>query len=297
MRLVPHVWTDHLSPGAWDAFVENHPNGWFWHSERWLAYALTYTPGSVDLSAAILDDSGAVVAVQPLIVDGPNLLPVHGGQPPVGPLLDAEIVAQGGADSVLGLFSATVRPDPRPATHVCRLAGTEAEQWRDVRRSYKALIHRAERHYDLSVWSRVDGAVAQQVIALAKGLHLLEAGRQTRPDATWRMMGEWLETGHGVLALAHYRSEPTGFAYAIRWKGHAYWASGATVVPDLQHALQWTLIKALRADGETRTYEVGYAAGPEADAKARGIAQFKAGFGALVPAGQSVNQLTTGVFK
>ena len=102
-------------------------------------------------------------------------------------------------------------------------------------------------------------------------------------------MADWAVQGQGIIAIAVNRitSARDGFAYALRWKNWSYYGSGATLRPNLSHALIWHLMRALRCDGETRFFEVGYAAELGATEKQIGISQFKAGFGS-VKMGRSV---------
>jgi hypothetical protein len=246
----------------WDGFVKAHPDGWWWHTSHWIDYSLAWMPGSEDMSAAILRADGSLYSVIPLVAQ--RAVVTHGGQPLPRPLYAGERV-----------------PETYRQTYVVDLwDGTEVDMWRRLRRSYKALIHRVEREYDIWIADRNTGAVA---VRYAQAIHAEAAGRETRPQATWDLMGQWARDGFGLVALA---STPArgwlGMAYAIRWKGWAYWASGATLEDDVQMALQWQLMKTLKCDGETRFYEVGYAAGPEDSEKDRNIAFMKAGLGGVL---------------
>ena len=49
--------------------------------------------------------------------------------------------------------------------------------------------------------------------------------------------------------------------------------------PSLQHALLWQAMRALRADGATRYFELGREAATDEEPKAQRIAFFKRGFG------------------
>ncbi len=178
-------------------------------------------------------------------------------------------------------------------TQVIDLTGSEAELWRGVRRSYKALIHRIERSYVIDAAGSIYSAMK---------IHDQEAGRQTRPTATWAIQGEWLRDGHALLTSAGIRGlvdmtmahdqwprfEPLGlidmrgYAYFTVWDGHAYYFSGASLDPNISHALIWTAMKALKARG-VQTLELGWLTGDTE--KDRGIAKFKRGFGGMaIPA-------------
>ena len=165
-------------------------------------------------------------------------------------------------------------------THVVDLRPSEAELWRGVRRSYHSLIarHRAG--------VRVYGAGQQDYpnrypVDAAAAIHLEAAGRVTRPIGTWDLMAGWLASGDALCALAWVGDDvlPVGYAYAVRHAGWSYYLSGAAVRRDISHALVWGLMRALRCDGRTRWFEVGWAERPGDGDKDRGIAMFKSGFG------------------
>src|SRR3990167_1149032 len=56
-----------LPIGEWGACVLAHPDGWFFHSEQWLAYQIAYRAVNADTSFAVVDASG-VVAIVPWLI-------------------------------------------------------------------------------------------------------------------------------------------------------------------------------------------------------------------------------------
>lgn len=297
---------------TWNAAVDMAVGAWWWHRAEWIDYALAYAPGSVDRSFVVAMDNTVVCAV-PLVVLGRRTQ--NGGQPyaaapvflfeqnaPVEvaerahreatrwtddanlvmlrPMVPAQLARVPGAPPGLR------RRDFR--THVVQLGGaSEDALLASLRKSYRQAVRKAEEHYDVSV------SASREAVALARALHVQAAGRETRSERTWELQAEWCEAGHGLVALARDSQHvPVGFAYAIRYRGWAYYASGAVSCDGVGHALQWALMRALNADGETAFYELGYDAGPEASEKERGIALFKSGFGGslwTVPAIGPVN--------
>jgi hypothetical protein len=288
-----------LNPRQWNDAVESHQLGWWWHTSHWIEYSLAYTPESHDESFALVAPGGAIVALVPLVVSTGGKL-VMGGQTTPAPLLHvidaqmaeaAEAEARRRYDGHLPL-PIQLRPGARPygtppagisrhsiATYVVDLKPDEKELWKHIRKSYKNLINRADRYddgYSLKVCGRNDAAWA---VRTAHGLHIQCAGGEMRSARTWELMESWATGGNALVAIAsNATASAVGYAYAIRYKQWAYYASGGSLVNDVQHALQWVLIKALRCDGVT-AYELGYAVGPKASVKDKGIAHFKAGFG------------------
>ena len=47
--------TPALAP-AWDQFITEHPDGWFFHSGAWLEYQTYYREGNADLSFALVEE-------------------------------------------------------------------------------------------------------------------------------------------------------------------------------------------------------------------------------------------------
>ena len=161
-------------------------------------------------------------------------------------------------------------------TRVIDLTASEADLWRGVRKSYHALIHRVERHYGVGVWE-------PSGILTARALHDAEAGRETRPMATWTLMQDWIRQSRGLLVGACHAGMPVGYAYFLVHEDWAYYASAASRVPDVNHALAWLAIKTLKARG-VRQLELGWQ-GHATDDKGRALEFFKRGFGGVdVPA-------------
>ena len=68
-----------------------------------------------------------------------------------------------------------------------------------------------------------------------------------------------------------------GFAYVLRWKEYAYYASAASLAPNVSHPIQWAIIKRLKELGVTY-YEMGHQGG-SANQKESNIEFFRRGFG------------------
>ena len=276
--LIDVVPRKYLPKGEWNAFVERHEHGWWFHTEWWIDYALAYSSGSVDKSMAYLD-MGRVVGVAPRVTRSD--LDVYGGQHLVAPLLDP---------SVIGVVPVSVVPAvTRPGhiygchymdTSVVDLRGKEdADLWRGLRRSYHALIHQTERKVDVALCGGGDQSRTDVLIRKAQGIHVEASGRVTRSGETWRRQSDWLADGNAVLALAYRGDQPLAFAYTIRWKNWAYYASSASLEPSISHLLIWNTMQVLRADGRTEYFELGHLAHDDEGEKAKGIAFFKKGFG------------------
>lgn len=313
-----------LGPKGWNMAVDAATLGWWWHREEWLDYSLAYCPGSTDHSFVVAVD-GHIAMLVPLVVLGRSVQ--MGGQPFAPAPLVLVDMQRTPPEAVMQLCMASahearrwaddfervmLRPMPPAAaprippppagfarsdfgTWVVDLqnddAGrrkTDEELIAGLRKSYRQATRKAFDDANLHVAAVAD----PDAIEVAHQLHAVSAGRETRAPETWRAMGDWMRDGQAVLVLAHARLDgdmwpAVGYAYAIRYKDTAYYASGATARDDVGHAMQVEMMRTLACDGATRFYELGHDAGPDADEKARGIALFKSGFGGerwVVPA-------------
>jgi hypothetical protein len=79
-------------PRKWNAFVEGHPAGSWWHTEEWLDYCLDYEDGVSDLSFALVNEGKvnrpSVVGICPAIKKGNTIRMGH--DPCAGPLVTAK---------------------------------------------------------------------------------------------------------------------------------------------------------------------------------------------------------------
>lgn len=158
------------------------------------------------------------------------------------------------------------------STRVIDLSVTEAELWRGIRKSYKALIHQAERTHEIVVCEPHD-------IEGFRLVHYREAGRETRPPATWAVMGDWLRSGHAVLIGAVIGSKWYAFACFAGMGDSAYYFSAAATKQNVNHALIWRAMKHLKAHG-VKQLEMGWQ-GQAADEKGKAIEFFRTGFGGV----------------
>ena len=203
-------------------------------------------------------------------------------------------------------------------TRVVDLSQDETALWRGVRRSYHSIVNRLTREFRpwtpddwLSDEPRrgerhvTDGEGAGYIVRTCELLHKADAGRQTRSDATWQLMGEWAETGHGLFVDAEDWSAPPlpalvaanpiivdgqpldmakplpmiGFVYFSRYGNWAYYHSAASLRRDINIALVWWAMLALKARG-VRWCELGWRGCAISD-KECGIEFFRSGFGGI----------------
>ncbi|HAM40697.1 MAG TPA: hypothetical protein DCP69_05010 [Candidatus Omnitrophica bacterium] len=171
-------------------------------------------------------------------------------------------------------------------TRVIDLSLSEAELWQGVRKSYHALINAAQKNHGLS-WDTQRGGWCRVAEKVCRPVHIESAGRETRPLATWEAMDKWVTAGHGLVVYVSRRTEcistVRGYVYAVVNANWAYYFSSVTLDKNLNHALIWAAMKALKAKG-VRYLEMGWQ-GQAMDEKGKNIELFRRGFGGVdIPA-------------
>ena len=152
--------------------------------------------------------------------------------------------------------------------HQTQVIDLVTHQWADIRRSYHSIIHRANDLYEIR---------ATDDIEAFKYAHIEANGRQPRPDRTYEINGEWIESGNAMLVGA-LDEESTAGAYAlwILYRGSAYYASGPSIHKNVQHAVVWKSLEILKSQG-IRFVEMGQIDG--VTEKERNVGKFKCGWG------------------
>lgn len=173
------------------------------------------------------------------------------------------------------------------STTIIDLSKPEQELFGDIRKGHKADIKAAEKSGYVVEFFNAE-TVTQETFGFYKELHLLDAGRKTRPDASWDDMHSFIKSGNGALALLRDRNRYATGAVVMAYKKNAYYSSGATHpefagARGVGHLLQWETIRYLKRSGFAR-YEIGWNYHPGISQKVVSekdvnISRFKAGFG------------------
>ncbi len=140
----------------------------------------------------------------------------------------------------------------------------------NLRKSYRGLIKHAETAYQIEVCDPEQMETFRQ-------LHLREAGRETRPRATWALMAEWVREQKLILIGARLGDEWLGFAGIYRWANWSYYGHAATLRRNLAAALVWHGMLEAKTLG-AQYFEVGWQ-GHATDDKVAAISFFYRGFG------------------
>ena len=173
-------------------------------------------------------------------------------------------------------------------TRVVDLSLSKDDLWRGVRRSYHSLINRLIDHdstFSVSLHGGNSGDLSGAT-SRAHTLHLREAGRETRPQASWDVQDKWVREGRAFVAFAQRlmicEDGPldvfdVAFTYVVRHGDWAYYFNAANCERNTQHAAQWRMMLHLKEVG-VRWYELGWQGEAHTDEE-RSIEFFKRGFG------------------
>lgn len=155
---------------------------------------------------------------------------------------------------------------------------------RRMRKGHKAAIKQVAKlpGYHVEVYDNTN--ITMEKVLIFKEIHKKDAGRQTRTDASWECMYEWIRDGRGTLVML-YLDELQGYgaaALVMHWKKSAYYASFGTLDSyflggHAGHIIQWEAIKHLKAKGIER-YETGDNYYGSEDPKLHEIGKYKKGF-------------------
>jgi hypothetical protein len=174
------------------------------------------------------------------------------------------------------------------STHIVGLGRDEGSLLREMRKGHKSDIT-AARNNGLACRVFDAASITDDAFSAYRRLHLLAAGRQTRPDRTWELMHAWIKSGFAVLGIVSSRSgAPLAAALCLTNKNAAYYGSSC-VDPEFanergaMHLLLWEVMLHLKAAG-LRWFETGWQHTPtisqEVPSKKEvAISHFKRGFG------------------
>ncbi len=169
---------------------------------------------------------------------------------------------------------------------------SEQELLSNVRHGHKADIKFAQKNkMTIEIFNKDN--ISLEIFSKYKKMHIIAAGRQTRPDNSWEKMYDWIKNGYSFLAFEKVpdHEEYISGALIITYQNKAYYGSAATL-PEFEggraigHILQWEIIKYLLNAGYSY-YDIGWNFYPAISQelgheKEFRISLFKAGFGSVL---------------
>jgi hypothetical protein len=177
-----------------------------------------------------------------------------------------------------------------------------SDLWQGIRKSYRVVIRRGERDYVIksnrNIWT-MDSKLWESYEQCHRTF-----GSRERSNLTYSYQKDWVDAGVGYIVAGYSKegsdkdgpsvvaspvfgsadgSSPSSLASSIcsgaslsfNYKNYAYYASGPSLVRDLQHCLQWKALIGLRSLG-VDFYEMGWV---NHAPNQKGIEFFKRGFG------------------
>lgn len=176
--------------------------------------------------------------------------------------------------------------DASLATQIIDLTRPRDDMWAELRKSYKALINKAEKTFEVLVMDYRDPVF--DIHENYRTLHYKAAGRVTRPIETFNLQFEMLRNDQAVLLGIKHQNQFVTFSYFIHLNKTAYYASEADD-PDIEipvtcgPLMQWKAIeyyKALNFDYmELGNQQFGPQVFDHPSEKDLMISLFKRGFG------------------
>jgi len=170
--------------------------------------------------------------------------------------------------------------------HIVDLTPSTDALWRNVRKSYRPIIHAAEREYEIVTC----GPTGMDYF---RRLHALDAGRVTRPAESWELMADWVNVGWLILVGAKPRADvaertagagPAASTTLDGWTAFAafytcepaYYGHAASLARNVNHALVWHAMLELKDLG-CQWLDMGEVGAT--DQKGKDLEFFKRGFG------------------
>lgn len=258
---------------AWNNFCRKHH--WFWHRTEWLEY-LCHSKHRADLtdhSFFITQGTSLtrITAIVPLIQEGDELFsPGFNDNREV--LQEVKRIAlENGIKRIQ--VNSQIRGYLNTSGLTCVL---DLENIHPTKGHHSA-IKKGEKYLTCEL---------SDDIYRFKLTYFRIAGKPTRPDTSFVLLGKWIENGFGTLLMAKYGGEIVGYVYILHWLDRAYYFM-SSVEPKYKdygvgHYLQARAFETLRFKG-VRWYEMGEQVASSLHhqpcEKEFNISKFKRGFG------------------
>jgi hypothetical protein len=171
-------------------------------------------------------------------------------------------------------------------SHVLDLDKDESVLKRAIRKSYKSLINWGLRELKPQIYSSSN--ITWEKMLEFRKLHIHEAGRETRSEASWRYQLEMIQEKEAFATFGYFDGELVSSGLFMYSNNNCFYAVSASrgdkFNKPLFHAVMWTAILYAKEIG-CKWFEVGEQLYPNHPAetpptkKELGISHFKEGFG------------------
>ena len=296
MQIIPLTKENHKQ---WDDFCLESDDAWFWHTSIWINYKLHYKAVlKPESKSFIVMDNNKIAAVCPLVIETTeNRKEFSFGSPyfTISPAFSNGLSSQlknkvmkftfdlidklaqennikrsKMRHSVLNpsFIEAPCPPfnfllkfgyiDNSINTLIIDLRKPIKELKKDIRHGHRYDIARGDKVFQVKIFDKnnISPEDFNQYVQLHHKHHHI-----TRPDATFKIMYDFIKQGYGFLAGAKKDNCFVSFAYFYLYKNNVYWGSSCTD-PYLQgapvgHIIQWSAIKWMHQQGY-KFYEIGW---------------------------------------
>lgn len=255
---------------AWNKFCEE--NTWFWSRTEWLEYIKNSKFGvEYKNHSFFIEQNGHITDIVPLIQENDELFsPGFNDSKEI--LQEINYIARLNVIKRITVKS-NIKGYLNTSGYTCILDLDNIHPTK----GHKSAITKGQKHLRYITHYDIDDFKAD---------YCRIAGKQTRPDKTFEMLGQWQEQGYGTLLTAICGDKIAGHTYILHYKNYGYYFMSC-VEPEFKdlnvsHYLQSVAFNILKNKGAQR-YELGeqiynslYCQPSE---KEKNISLFKRGFG------------------
>lgn len=247
----------------WDDFCLTSDDAWFWHTSKWMEYALNFWPDSRPESKSFfVIKNGAIAAICPLLLEEKDgvkefsYIRSYGFPPAFANHLTKkerekavkmvfehidDLAKQNNVKRV-GMRFAVLNTsfietqkehynylmkfgylDTSLNTQVINLDRPLEELRREVRHGHDSDIDRALKMLRCEIFDRSN--ITKEAFGGYLELHHKDSGRLKRKDITFDMMFNWIKEGNAFLIGAKKDGTFVGFSYFFVFKNNAYYGS------------------------------------------------------------------------
>ena len=174
-------------------------------------------------------------------------------------------------------------------SQVIDLKDEKSLQKSSIRKSYKSLINWGKRELQPKIYD--ESNITWDHMNVFRQLHIDEAGRETRSEASWRLQYKMVKAGEAFVVFGHLNDQIVSAGFFMHTNTNCYYGVSASrrdlFKKPMFHSLMWTAIFHAKKLG-CKWFEVGdqlYPNHPHANPptkKELNISKFKAGFGGQI---------------
>lgn len=265
-----------LDPTHYDAWNEFcFKETFFWSTSFWIEY-LQHSKFGVEFTdhSFFVENNGKIAAIVPLIQEGDQLFS-PGFEDRKEILQEVKRIA-----GENGIKRIQVNNDIREYLNISGYTCILGLDNIQPTKGHKSAIKKAEKYLAYRETADIDRF---------KDDYFRIAGKVTRPDKTFELLGQWLKQGYGTLLEAQLDGQTAGYTYILHWEDYAYYFMSCVETEfkeyNVTHYLLSKAFEVLPHKG-VKWLELGEQVYPsiicQPTEKERNISKFKRGFGGKI---------------